>query len=129
MLALAGIVAFSADAEMIRRRPIQQYTLLTLRWTFPARRASGDSICSAERAAMRARVIFISKHQCRLGGDCADLFWPPRADDHRVTSNRSSEGNAHWRKVGDGAQTNRLDAAKLLKPLALPRGLEPLFSP
>jgi hypothetical protein len=77
MLALAGIVAFSADAEMIRRRPIQQYTLLTLRWTFPARRASGDSICSAERAAMRARVIFISKHQCRLGGDCADLFWPP----------------------------------------------------
>jgi hypothetical protein len=42
MLALAaGIVAFSADAETIRRRPIQQYTLLTLRWTFPARRASG----------------------------------------------------------------------------------------
>jgi hypothetical protein len=27
MLALAGIVAFSADAEMIRRRPIQQYTI------------------------------------------------------------------------------------------------------
>jgi hypothetical protein len=65
-----------------------------------------------------------SKHRCRLGGDCANLFRPPRADDHRVTSNRSSEGNAHWRKVGDGAQTNRVDAAKLLKPLALPRGLE-----
>jgi hypothetical protein len=25
MLALTGIAAFSADAEMIRRRPIQQY--------------------------------------------------------------------------------------------------------
>ena len=33
-----------------------------LRWTFPARRASMGSICSAERAAMRARVIFISEH-------------------------------------------------------------------
>jgi len=32
------------------------------------------SICSAERAAMRARVIFIGKHRCRLGGDCANLF-------------------------------------------------------
>ena len=27
MLALAGVVAFSADAEMIRRRPIQEYTI------------------------------------------------------------------------------------------------------
>ena len=50
MLALAGIAAFSADAEMIRRRPA--IPLLTLRWTFPARRASVGSICSAERAAM-----------------------------------------------------------------------------
>jgi hypothetical protein len=23
---------------------------------------------------MRARVIFIGKHRCRLGGDCANLF-------------------------------------------------------
>ena len=74
--------------------------LLTLRWTFPARRASVGSICSAERAAMRARVIFISKHRCRLGGDCANLF---------VLSSRRSQGGlepifgstVHWRKVGD----------------------------
>jgi len=78
---------------------------------------------------MRARVIFISKHQCRLGGDCADLFRPSRADDHRVTSNRSSKGNVHWRKVGDGGATHSFDAAKMLKQLTLPRGLEPLFSP
>jgi hypothetical protein len=30
----------------------------------------------------------------------------------------------HWRKVGDGAQTYRFYAAKPLKSLALPRGLE-----
>ena len=30
------------------------------------------------RAAMRAWVILESKHRCRLGGDCANLFWPPR---------------------------------------------------
>jgi hypothetical protein len=45
------------------------------------------SICSAERAAMRARVIFISKHRCRLGGDRANRFWPPRTDDHSVALN------------------------------------------
>jgi quercetin dioxygenase-like cupin family protein len=28
-----------------------------------------------------------SKHRCRLGGDCANRFRPPRADDHSVTSN------------------------------------------
>ena len=48
------------------------------------------SICSAERAAMRARVIFISKHRCQLGGDCANLR-PPRADDRGVASNQSSK--------------------------------------
>ena len=47
------------------------------------------SICSAERATMRARVIFISKHRCQLGGDCANRR-PPRADDRRVAS-KSSE--------------------------------------
>jgi hypothetical protein len=81
------------------------------------------SICSAERAAMRGRVIFISKHQCRLGGDCADFFRPPRADDHRVTSNRSSKGNVHWRKVGDVANRQASNATTSLKSLALPRGL------
>jgi len=48
------------------------------------------SICSAERATMRARVIFISKHRCQLGGDCANRR-PPRADDRRVVSNQSSK--------------------------------------
>ena len=47
------------------------------------------SICSAERATMRARAIFISisKHRCRLGGDCANLFGllepTIRAGEHR----------------------------------------------
>jgi len=86
MLALAGIAAFSADAEMIRRRPIQQYHCSLCAGLFPARRASVGSICSAERAAMRARVIFISKHRCQLGGDCANLRLP-RADDHSVALN------------------------------------------
>src|SRR5258708_11424769 len=89
MLALAGIAAFSADAEMIRRRPIQQYHCSLCAGLF-ARRASVGSICSAERAAMRARVIFISKHRCQLGGDCANLR-PPRADDRGVASNQSSK--------------------------------------
>jgi hypothetical protein len=35
MLALAGIVAFSADAEMIRRRPIQQYHCSLCAGLFP----------------------------------------------------------------------------------------------
>ena len=39
-----------------------------------------------------------------LGGD-ANRFRPPRADDHSVTSNRSSEAPVHWRKVGDAGQT------------------------
>ena len=40
-----------------------------------------------------------SKHRCRLGGDCANLFRPPRADDHRVTSNRSSEATSIGEKL------------------------------
>jgi hypothetical protein len=56
------------------------------------------SICSAERAAMRARVIFISKHRCRLGGDCANLR-APRADDRRVASNQSSKAPAIGEKL------------------------------
>src|SRR6516165_10199410 len=60
----------------------------------------------------------------RLGGD-ANRFRPPRADDHSVTSNRSSEAPVHWRKVGDAGQTRLRFGAKLLKSLALPRGLEP----
>ena len=35
MLALAGIAAFSADAEMIRRRPIQQYHCSLCAGLFP----------------------------------------------------------------------------------------------
>jgi hypothetical protein len=59
------------------------------------------SICSAERAAMRARVIFIifiTKHRCRLGGDCANLR-PPRADDRRVASNQSSKAPSIGEKL------------------------------
>jgi hypothetical protein len=36
---------------------------------------------------------------------------------------------AHWRKVGDAANYQAEFVAKLLTSLALPRGLEPLFSP
>jgi hypothetical protein len=58
------------------------------------------SICSAERAVMRARIIFISKHRCRLGGDCANLFGLlPRADDRRVASNQSSEAPSIGEKL------------------------------
>jgi hypothetical protein len=103
MLALTGIAAFSADAEMIRRRPIQQCHCSLYAGLFP--QASVGSICSVERAAMRARVIFISKHRCRLGGDCADLFRPPRADDHRVTSNRSSKAPS----IGEKLEMRQID--------------------
>src|SRR5262249_53001236 len=43
--------------------------------------------------------------------------------DHSVTSNRSSEAPVHWRKIGDTGQTRLRFGAKLLKSLALPRGL------
>jgi hypothetical protein len=64
------------------------------------------SICSAERAAMRARVIFISKHRCRLGGDCANLR-PPRADDRRVASNQSSKAPSIGEKLEMMATSHR----------------------
>src|SRR5262249_41725271 len=35
----------------------------------------------------------------------------------------------HWRKVGDAAKPQSLNCLNALKSLALPRGLEPLFSP
>ena len=34
-----------------------------------------------------------------------------------------------WRKVGDAGRIKLNFGAKMLKSLALPRGLEPLFSP
>src|SRR5262249_34502605 len=73
-----------------------------------------------------------SKHRCRLGGDCANLLRPPRADDHRVTSNRSSEATSigeklemapkptglmplscctHWRSLGDSNPCCRRERA------------------
>src|SRR5262249_34394313 len=61
-----------------------------------------------------------SKHRCRLGGDCAILSGGDLE--------RSFGRNVNWRKVGEGAQTYRLNAFNLLNPLALPRGLD-LFSP
>jgi hypothetical protein len=36
---------------------------------------------------------------------------------------------ANWRKVGDASNSQDKILVKLLKSLALPRGLEPLFSP
>src|SRR5215468_7067443 len=48
--------------------------------------------------AMRARVIFISKHRCRLSGDCANLR-PPRADDRRVAPNQSSKAPSIGEKL------------------------------
>src|SRR6516164_2854977 len=36
---------------------------------------------------------------CRLGGDRANRFRPPRADDHSVTSNRSSEAPSIGEKL------------------------------
>ena len=87
MLALAGIAATFCRCRDDPAAANPAIPLLTLRWTFPARRASVDSICSAERAAMRARVFFISKHRCRLGGDRANRLWPPRTADHSVALN------------------------------------------
>jgi hypothetical protein len=75
------------------------------------------SICSAERAAMRARVIFISKHQCQLGGDRANLR-PPRADDRRGGLEPIFENTVHWRKVGDAATEQSLNCLNSLKSLA-----------
>jgi hypothetical protein len=52
------------------------------------------SICSAERAAMRVRVIFISKHRFssrRSQGGLEPIF----------------ESIVHWRKVGDCRQPDR----------------------
>jgi hypothetical protein len=74
MLALAGIAAIFCRCRDDPAAANPAIPLLTLRWTFRVRRVSVGSICSAERAAMRARVIFIGKHRCRLGGDCANLF-------------------------------------------------------
>src|SRR5215510_5544820 len=70
-----------------------------------------------------------SKHRCRLGGDCANLFRPPRVDDHGVTSNRPSEATSIGEKLEMAPRGSKFNTAKLLKLLALPRGLEPLFSP
>jgi hypothetical protein len=106
MLALTGIAAVSADAEMIRRRPIQQCHCSLYARLFP--QASVGSICSVERAAMRARVIFISKHRCRLGGDCANLR-PPRADDRRVAPNQSSKAPS----IGEKLEMRQIDRAEL----------------
>ena len=87
MLALAGIAAFSADAEMIRRRPIQQYHCSLCAGLFP----QGERLWVqfAPRSAPRCErgSSLESKHPCRLGGDRASRFRPPRADDHSVTSN------------------------------------------
>jgi len=41
-----------------------------------------------------------SKHRCRLGGDCANLF---RGDLEPIFGS-----NVHWRKVGDGAQNPKV---------------------
>jgi hypothetical protein len=98
MLALAGIVAFSADAEMIRRRPIQQYTIAHFAPDFSRKESVWGFNLLRGRAAMRARVIFISKHRCRLGGDCANLR-PPRADDRRVAPNQSSKAPSFGEKL------------------------------
>jgi hypothetical protein len=38
-------------------------------------------------------------------------------------------GIGHWRKVGEGKLSNLQVPDKLFILLALPRGLEPLFSP
>jgi hypothetical protein len=84
------------------------------------------SICSAERAAMRARVIFISRHRCRLGRDCANLR-PPRADDRTVASNQSSKAPSIGEKLEMSPTDRPSNATRSLKSLALPR--EPLFSP
>jgi hypothetical protein len=40
-----------------------------------------------------------------------------------------SQNSVYWRKVGDAGRTRLHFGAKVLKSLALPRGLEPLFSP
>src|SRR5215831_5565164 len=66
---------------------------------------------------------------CRLGGDRANRFRPPRADDHSATSNRSSKAPPIGEKLEMPCRTRGSFGAKLLKSLALPRGLEPLFSP
>jgi hypothetical protein len=128
MLALAGIAAIFCRGRDDPAAANPAIPLLTLRWTFPAGRASVGSICSAERDAMRARVIFISKHRCRLGGDCANLFG--------LLAQRSQGGlepifgsTAPLEKSWRCRQPLASNATILLKLLALPRGLEPLFSP
>jgi hypothetical protein len=83
MLAPAGIAAFSADAEMIRRRPIQQYHCSLCAGLFP----QGERLCG-------------------LGGDCANLR-PPRADDRRVASNQSSKAPSIGEKLEMLATSHR----------------------
>ena len=66
------------------------------------------SICSAERAAMRARVIFISKHRCRLGGDRANLFGLLEPTITGGLEPKIFGSTVHWRKVGDVANQTGL---------------------
>src|SRR5262249_43533424 len=58
-----------------------------------------------------------SKHRCRLGGDCAHLFRPPRADDHRVTSNRSSEATSIGEKLGVSAKNRPCLSSAVHRPV------------
>ena len=75
---------------------------------------------------MRAWVIFSTDAGLAVTTQIA--FRPPRADNHSVTSNLV-RSTVYWRKVGDAGPPGFHFGVKLLKSLALPRGLEPLFSP
>jgi hypothetical protein len=104
--------------------PIKDWSLTSLKdrrdWR-SHRRATYTDDPRSHRVALRGPPTVAAQMRPEFG-------WSLRRD-RRVASNQSSEAPLHWRKVGDVANRQASNATIFVEIIALPRGLEPLFSP